>query len=282
MRNRFFIVIFATFVTLCSALPCRAQLLEAPNQTYLTDSLRQAFNKGPYFQLFKDNYFVVGTSVGHKPTADNSDVKFQISFAQRLTRATLPWNTFIFLSYSQKVMWSVFKNSMPMRDLNFNPAIGITKPLYSKDRYIGKASLMLEHESNGRDSIQSRSWNKVSLSANIFVTDWMMVHGKAWIPIVDGQNNRDIVKYCGWWQVGTELCTRDRRFIWGLTLVKRGEWKPSFNMIFDFSWRMFKGANQYFFLQFYNGYGENLLDYNQFHRSLRLGIVIKPRFFSEF
>ncbi len=55
---------------------------------------------------------------------------------------------------------------MPMTDLNFNPGIGLTKPLFVKNRYIGKVSLIIEHESNGRDSIWSRSWNKVSLSAN--------------------------------------------------------------------------------------------------------------------
>lgn len=279
---RRFIIHILMILCCIGVLPMQAQILEAPEQTRLTDSLRTNFKHGPYFSLFKDNYFVAGTNVGHKPTAENSDVKFQISFKVRLSRGTVFWNTYPFLSYSQKVMWSVFKRSMPMRDLNFNPAIGLTKPLYSKDRYIGQASLMIEHESNGRDSIESRSWNKVSLAANIFITDWLMVHGKVWIPIVDGENNRDIVNYCGWWQVGAEFATRNRNFVWGLTLTKRGEWKPNFNMVIDFSWRMWKRANQYFFVQFYNGYGENLLDYNRFHRSLRLGIVIKPRFFSEF
>ncbi|MDE6680519.1 MAG: phospholipase A, partial [Muribaculaceae bacterium] len=36
------------------------------------------------------------------------------------------------------------------------------------------------------------------------------------------------------------------------------------------------------FFQYYNGYGENLLDYNQYHSRLRAGIVFKPKFFSEF
>ena len=35
-------------------------------------------------------------------------------------------------------------------------------------------------------------------------------------------------------------------------------------------------------LQFYNGYGEGLLAYNQFHNYLRIGFVIKPRHVSIF
>lgn len=35
-------------------------------------------------------------------------------------------------------------------------------------------------------------------------------------------------------------------------------------------------------LHYYNGYGENLLDYNKFHSRLRIGLLIKPRFFSDF
>ncbi|MDE5957361.1 MAG: phospholipase A, partial [Muribaculaceae bacterium] len=33
---------------------------------------------------------------------------------------------------------------------------------------------------------------------------------------------------------------------------------------------------------YYNGYGENLLDYNQFHSRLRVGLVFKPHLFSDY
>lgn len=276
-----YLIVFLT-CTIVGTTATHAQISGPLPQRNFTDSLRQEFDNAPYFSLYKDNYFTVGTALGQRPTRTNSDVKFQISISQRLTRSTLPWNTYLFLFYTQKTFWNVFEKSMPMFDMNFNPGIGLTKPLFSTDRYIGKVTLLVEHESNGRDSVQSRSWNRVSLAASIVVDDWLMVHGKIWLPIIDGENNRDILNYCGIWQNGVSIRTPNRKFQWDLTMVKRRGWNLNFNTIFEFSWRVNKRSNQYIFVQYYNGYGENLLDYNVFHSRLRVGFVIKPKFFSDY
>lgn len=264
------------------ALSAGAQIIPVDDQKQFVDSVREAFDKRPYFSLYKDNYFTVGTSLHPKPSRTNSDVKFQISISQRLTKSTLPWHTYLFLMYTQKTFWNVFEKSLPMRDLNFNPGIGITKPFFNKDRYVGKLTLLLEHESNGRDGKESRSWNKISFSGSVMIDEWLMVHAKFWIPIIDGQNNKDILKYCGILQNGIAVTTPNKKFGWSLILQKRAGWNLSFNTIFEFNWLVHRKSNQYFFVQYYNGYGENLLDYKVFHNRIRAGIVIKPRFFSEF
>ncbi len=234
------------------------------------------------FRSYKDNYFIFGPSIGPRPTKENTNVKFQISIQQKLTRSTLPWGTYLYLYYTQKVFWNVLEESLPMTDLNFNPGIGLAKPLFMQDRYIGKLSLQLEHESNGRDSIQSRSWNRITFGANIIVDNNLMIHGKIWIPIVDGENNEDILDYCGIYQVGTEVMTNDRRWKFGVTLVKRRGWKPNYNVIGEVSFRFSRKADWSLFAQYYNGYGEGLLDYNKYHSQLRVGIVIRPKLFSDY
>lgn len=274
--------IIAAIVLLFAVSTARAQIVTEPGQEINTDSLRRDFDNQPYFGLYKDNYFTMGVPIGQKPTRANSNVKFQLSISQRLTRSTLPWNTYLFLFYTQKVFWNVLEKSMPMRDLNFNPGIGLVKPLFVKNRFIGKLSLLLEHESNGRDGAASRSWNKVSLGANIMIDPNFIVHGKVWIPIVDGMNNKDILDYCGIYQVGTSVFSNDRRFGVSVTLVKRRGWSLNYNTIVELNYRLFRRDNQFLFLQYYNGYGEGLLDYKQFHSELRLGIVIKPKIFSDY
>lgn len=259
-----------------------AQILMAPDDEAYNDSLKKELKYGPFFGFYKDNYFIVGSSLGRKPTAMNSDVKFQISLGIRLTNNTLPLGTYLFLMYTQKAFWNVFQESLPMRDINFNPGIGISRPFFVQNRYIGKVTLLLEHESNGKDGDASRSWNKVSLSGSALINEWLMVHSKFWIPIVDGQNNKDILKYSGIWQTGFVAMTPSKKLSLGVTLVKRAGWNLNFNTIVDFIWRVSDKTNLNLLLQYYNGYGENMIDYNQFHSRLRVGIVFRPHFFSEF
>lgn len=127
-----FIRIIIAFAMSFAVLPAAAQIVttvEHEEVVVNSDSIRRAFDSGPYFGLYKDNYFIFGCPVGEKATKHNSNIKFQISIAQRLTRSTLPFGTYLFLFYSQKCFWNILENSMPMTDLNFNPGIGLTKPL---------------------------------------------------------------------------------------------------------------------------------------------------------
>lgn len=283
MTKIFNSLLVALVVAMAVSVDCKAQIvITDADDVMRADSIRREFDSRPYFGLYKDNYFTAGTSVGPAPTRENSDVKFQVSIAQRLTKSTLPFNTYAFLFYSQKTMWNVFENSMPMHDLNFNPGIGLSKLLISKNRVIGKATLLLEHESNGRDSIQSRSWNKVSLSAAMFLDPHFMVHGKVWIPIVDGENNKDILKYSGIFQTGIQAVSTNKRWVFDLTYVKRQGWNLNGNVTINLGFRLFKKHNQFLMLHYYNGYGECMLDYNQYHNRLRVGLLIRPELFSDF
>ncbi len=266
-----------------AAPAARGQIVVPKNlEEFNADSIRRDFDNRPFFGLYKDNYFTVGTTVGSKPTAYNSDVKFQVSISQRLTKSVLPWHTYLFLMYSQKCMWNVFENSLPMRDLNFNPGIGLSKLLISKNRLVGKLTLLIEHESNGRDRLASRSWNKISFCGNVYLDPNLMVHGKFWIPIVDGGNNRDILRYSGIYQTGIQALSTNRRWVLSATFVKRKGWNLNANSIVELGFRIRKKDNQFLFVQYYNGYGENLLDYNKYHSRLRIGLLIKPDFFSDF
>lgn len=259
-----------------------AQLVPMKNQEQFTDSIKKEIDYGPFFGLYKDTYFIVGTKVPGIPNAYNSDVKFQISFAIRLTNTVLPWNSFLFLSYTQKTFWNVFQESLPMGDINFNPALGWSKPFFNQDRYVGKLTLMIEHESNGRAGLDSRSWNRVSVYGMAMIDEWLMVHAKFWIPIIDSGNNRDILKYSGIYQSGIVVTTPNKRFSFAFTWVKRSGFNLNFNTIVEAAWKVSKKTNLNLFAQYYNGYGEDLLHYNQFRSMLRVGLVFKPKFFSEF
>lgn len=280
MLSRFFFALLTLTAILMPGV-VQAQIVTEEG-TVSSDSIRRAMDDGPYFGLYKDNYFIFGTTVGQKPTRENSNVKFQLSIAQRLTRSTLPFNTYLFLFYTQKCFWNVLEKSFPMTDLNFNPGVGLTKLLFVKQHYVGKISLIAEHESNGRDGIESRSWNRLSLGGSIMIDPNFVVHGKFWLPMIDGENNRDLLDYCGIYQMGSSFRLPNDRCGISVILTKRRGWRLNYNTVVEFNYRLFKRDNQYFFVQYYNGYGEGLLAYKEFHSTLRLGFVIKPGLFSEY
>ena len=261
----------------------QAQIVTIRDQEqFNADSIRRDFDSRPFFGLYKDTYFTMGTAVNTRPTQFNSDVKFQVSISQRLTKSVLPWHSYLFLFYTQKAMWNVFEESLPFHDLNFNPGIGLSKLIFSKGQLIGKATLLLEHESNGRDGEASRSWNKISLCGSFYIDQNLMVHGKYWIPIIDGQLNKDILRYSGIYQAGLQFISPNKRWVFDATFVKRKGWNLSGNWIVNAGYRISKKDNQFLMVHFYNGYGENLLDYNKYHCRLRVGLLIRPAFFSDF
>jgi phospholipase A1 len=264
------ILIFLLAIHLCIAA-VSAQIPERRN----ADSIRAEIERSPSFGLYKDNYFITGAPLNDKITRHTTDVKFQLSLRQRITKSKLPFDTYLFLQYTQKAFWNVLENSLPMRDINFNPGFGIGHLIVYKGRYAGHAYLMGEHESNGRFTTYSRSWNKITAGVAIRLNKNFDVQFKTWYPIIDGRHNKDILVYNGIFQLGGNYLTDNRKFNVGLVLMKRKS-GLSFNTQLELSWKFRKNSSQSFFLQYYNGYGENLLEYKVYHNNLRLGFVIKP------
>lgn len=284
MKNNWYKLLLVTALLVGMHLPAVGQIvdIEVPNERWTADSIRKELDSRPYFSLYKDTYFVGGTVLGGIPDKHNSDVKFQISFQQRLTKSVLPFHSYLYLFYTQKAMWNVFERSLPFHDLNFNPGVGLSRHIIMKNRLIGKLTVMLEHESNGRDGIHSRSWNKFSVAGEAYISPFLMAHAKFWIPIIDGEYNRDILRYSGIYQAGFQAVSSDDKWVLDMTLVKRKGWNLNFNTIVQLGYRINHNSNQFIMLQYYNGYGESLLDYNQFHSRLRIGLLIRPKFFSDF
>ena len=278
-----YLYIIAIIVAAGMSIPATGQIVTRDrSSSEIADSIRAELDSRPYFGLYKDTYFVGGTVLGSEPTSHNSDVKFQISFQQRLTKSVLPWNTYLYLFYSQKALWNVFERSLPFHDLNFNPGLGISRYVILKNRLVGKVTLMIEHESNGRDGTASRSWNKISWAGEAYISPNLMAHAKFWIPIVDGKYNKDILKYSGISQAGFQAISNDDKWVLDMTLVKRKGWNFNFNTIVQLGYRLNHNSNQFLMLQYYNGYGETMLDYNQYHSRIRIGLLIRPKFFSDF
>ncbi len=259
-----------------SAFVLHGQILTDAKSMSMANSIRDELCNSSFFKLYKNNYIAVGTSIKDHPDSHNSDAKFQVSASFRIVNKPLFWDTYLYFTYTQLTMWNIFEDSFPMRDLNFNPAIMLSKPLFHADRFIGMTSLIIEHESNGKDGDNSRSWNCISLCGNFMLTERLMVMGKAWIPIVDGENNSDLTDYRGFFKVGASFQPTERWNIFFSAQQRKGFMR--FNTTAEVSWKISRKSNLWLFAQFYNGYGECLLDYSLKDTKLRAGVVFRPKF----
>lgn len=231
----------------------------------------------PAFSIYKDNYIVTGFSVtGEKIDKNSSDAKFQISLRHRLYKGKLPWDTYLFFTYTQKSFWDIYKRSAPFTETNYNPTLGFGRNFIRDGRIVGMGMLQFEHESNGRDSIWSRSWNKISLTGIYALNERFALQAKLWIPIMVADENHNLACYSGFGQAAVTYHSESRRFTASALMIKRAGWIFNANWQLEVAYKIFRKDEQYLFMQLYSGYGESMINYNRFTRYLRVGIVIKP------
>ncbi|SIS48598.1 phospholipase A1 [Zobellia uliginosa] len=250
-------------------------------QALTRQEVRDTMQHIPWFTIHKDNYFITGVPSNKPINSSTADAKYQISFKQIITRSMLPWETYLYLTYSQKAFWDIYKDSYPFKEINFNPTIGVGKAFYdSDDRIKGLASLVFEHESNGRDSIFSRSWNRLSLQYSTLLSERTMLHVKAWLPYGYKSGNPDLIDYVGLGEVSLSHDFIRDRLIFEVKL-RKGLSNDFKGMIRSrLHYRPFKhSSNQYIMLEWFSGHSENLIDYKQYHSMLRIGYVIKTNEF---
>lgn len=236
----------------------------------------------PAFGVYRDNYFVTGIPINKKVTDITADAAFQISIKHRITMQTLPFNTFAYLTYSQKSFWDIYAESSPFRDSNYNPGLGLGKYLFRDNKLAGAASVQVMHESNGRDSIDSRSWNYLILSMKYYFSPNLSITGEFWPPFTEfGTNSKDLIDYKGYGCLTANYVTNNQRWWLSADLLPRKGF-GNINTTFTAAFRVSSQSTQYLFARFYQGYGESQKDYQKYVINIRVGICIKPDFLSIF
>jgi len=232
-------------------------------------------NRQPSFAMYKDNYFITGIPTNQKISKYTADAKFQLSIRQRLTKSVLPFNSLLMLTYTQKSFWNIYQKSSPFADNNYNPGLAPAKPVILHNKLEGIGILAFEHESNGiGDSLESRSWNYFVLTGTYFYNLYFTFQAKIWAGWADSEN-ADLFNYRGYGLIAINYRSLSDR-IWITAIINPRKSFEGINTQLELSLKLTPKANQYLFLQWYNGYGESLLEYNQFSSMVRIGICVKP------
>ncbi len=246
-------------------------------QTLTRQEFKDTIQQMPSFTIHKDNYFLTGVPTNKEINSTTANAKYQVSFKQIITKDILPWNTYLYFTYSQKAFWDIYKDSYPFKEINFNPTIGVGRAFFDKnDRLRGIGSLYFEHESNGRDSIYSRSWNRLSLEYNRAIGPKTILRIKGWIPFGYKSGNPELLDYVGLGELTASHDFVENKFSIEMKFRKGLKWDTKGMIRTRFYYRPSKHkSNQYFMLEWYVGQAENLINYENFTSMIRLGYVIK-------
>lgn len=250
---------------------------QVQGQTLTRSALKDTMQQIPAFTIHKDNYFITGVPTNKAINSTTANAKYQISFKQMITRSVLPWDTYLFLTYSQKAFWDIYKDSYPFTEINFNPTIGVGKAFFdNNDRLRGIGTFNFEHESNGRDSIFSRSWNRLSLKYSTTIGPKTILSIKGWVPFGYKSGNPELLDYVGLGELTASHDFIPSKLSFEMKLRKGLKWDMKGMLRTRLYYQPFKHkSNQYIMLEWFAGHAENLIDYEQFTSMVRIGYVIK-------
>jgi phospholipase A1 len=226
-------------------------------------------NSSPNEEPFED-FFEVGEGI------DREEAKFQISVQ------FVPWDNMFdsevdfYFTYTQQSWWQVYNTdiSSPFRETNYEPEFGV---MFDPDfEFFGLKSSLLRigfnHQSNGRGELLSRSWNRLYATLSMESGNFVTVL-RPWIRIEeddDDDDNPDIEDFMGNFEWYGFYKYRD--LTTGVMIRNNfdsGDDNRSAYQI-DATFPLPFAKNISWYIQYFNGYGESLVDYN--HRVNRIGI----------
>jgi len=226
----------------------------------------------PYSYNSSPNYEAVRAA---DPEADlkYEEVTFQLSLKVKVWEDIFSQKADLWVAYTQRSFWQFynFEDSSPFRETNYEPELLLN--LRTDYRLLGLRGRFINvgfnHQSNGQSEPLSRSWNRIVANAGFERGNFSLLL-KGWYRIpesVENDDNPNIEDYLGYGEVWGFYFWKGNRF--GIMLRNNLHFHENHGAVqLEWSFPIVKQVGGY--LQYFNGYGESLLDYN--HRVNRIGI----------
>lgn len=242
------------------------------------------------FRPHRSNYFLpvkYSTSPNNTPFQDRftqSDLgldkleaELQLSFKIKGMEGVFGHdNLDLWFGYTITSFWQAYNDdiSSPFRETNYEPEVFMTyRTDYEIAGFRGRfINLGMAHQSNGRSEGLSRSWNRVYAQFG-FERDNLALLIRPWyrIPERDEDDNPNIEDYLG----HGELLAVYRKGRNAYSLLLRNNFKSPDNrgaVKLNWSFPLYGRLKGY--VQYFNGYGESLVDYNHSQQSLGFGVSL--------
>ncbi|MDF1764039.1 MAG: phospholipase A [Oleibacter sp.] len=187
-------------------------------------------------------------------------------------------------AYTNKSYWQVYNGtiSKPFRETNHEPELIFTWRL--KDYWLDRFALSLNHQSNGQTIPLSRSWNRIIAdmtkvnNGNVWnLRTWYRIPEEQKSSPIDpgGDDNPDILEFMGYGELTyIHVMAKHQFSVMVRDNLQANENRGAIELGYSFPLtKKLKGYAQYF-----NGYGESLIDYNRYQERFGIGIKLSDWF----
>lgn len=259
--------------------------LESGPQVLPADSAALDFFRAHFFP-YEPMYLIMGW--------EDPKVKFQFSFKYRFLNADpdapgwlarqVPALTNLYAAYTQTSLWDISAPSAPFYDTSYQPEIFFQRQRLDRGRWADWFAMDLQgglrHASNGQDGDDSRSMNVAYIMPTFYFGDldsfYFRLAPRIYSYIGDLEDNPDIADYYGHVQLRAMLGWADSVQLAVIGTIGDGFQHGSAQM--DLTYPLYRSWGRnfavYLDLQYFIGYGETLLDYDQYSSVFRIGFSL--------
>jgi len=255
--------------------------------------LDPASRKDPFvIRLHRPNYILPFT-YNNSPNSDtmldndrnaeaqNSEAKFQISFKVKLWEDVLGKDIDLWFAYTQLSFWQVYNRtfSSPFRETNYEPELLLNfRTDYNLLGLRGRIiNIGINHQSNGRSEELSRSWNRIVANFGFERNNFNLLL-KTWYRLPEStheDDNHEILKYMGYGELWGTYYWKTHRFgIMFRNNLRMSDNKGAIQLDWSFPIPFMKNDRVSGYIQYFNGYGESLLDYDKSINRIGIGLML--------
>jgi outer membrane phospholipase A len=222
---------------------------------------------------------------------DDPQVKFQVSLKYQIfspqgaLQKAVPTVSGLYIAYTQLSFWDIGEASGPFFDSSYKPELLWLSQHRDPEWLPGLTrfdlQLGLQHESNGKSGADSRSLNIAYIRPVFTFGEWQdgfftTIAPRLWTYLGDLEDNSDIRDYRGYGDIKLII---GWRYDLQLSATARfgDEWdKLGLELNLSYPIGRFTGGSvdMYLYAQYYTGYGESLLEYDERGDSFRIGLAL--------
>jgi phospholipase A1 len=210
---------------------------------------------------------------------DDTEAQFQLSIKTPLAINMFDTGVDIFAAYTVRSFWQVYNHdiSSPFRETNHEPETWLQmRPEWGFLGFKNMVNVLgISHQSNGKAGSLSRSWNRVYAGFGFERGNFAFLI-KPWIRIQEDfetDDNPDITDYMGHGEIGMAYKYKNHNF----SLMSRNNLESGFSRgAIELGWSFPLFGYDYLkgYIQYFSGYGESLIDYNQYVNRIGLGLLL--------